>query len=76
LYDFGANCGGTKPVNDIKNPPLLITGSPTKTLYKETIKKKPAQIPFHSKRPQTFDIKMHDNINMDSAMAVLMNACS
>jgi hypothetical protein len=51
-------CGRVKPGNWISN------GS---TDIKKDLKKKPAQICFHSKRPHTIT-KMNDNINMNSTV--------
>jgi hypothetical protein len=59
--------GGVKPLHSISQLSHLTIGS--STAIQIYIKKKHEKICFHSIRPHTI-IKMNDNINMDSTIAV------
>jgi hypothetical protein len=64
--------GGVKQINQITTALLLIVGSPTiNQIY--SYNKKPTKIRLQSERPSTIT-NLNDNINMDSTIAVSVNA--
>ena len=64
--------GGVKQINQITTALLLIVGSPT-IIQIYSYNKKPTKIRLQSERPSTIT-NLNDNINMDSTIAVSVNA--